>query len=75
MAVPIGIAYAAKLLNLRLSLTSFAGQSADEASYGSVLVILALVAVFALVVYRIAMRVLDSEDERRGLAAGKFSQL
>lgn len=62
MAVPIGIAFAAKLLNLNLALTSFAGQSTKEASYGSVLLILAIIAVLALVLYRIFMRVLDRDD-------------
>ena len=62
MAVPIGIAYAAKLLNLELSLTSFTGQSAKEASYGSVLLILAIITAIALMLYRIFIRVLDRED-------------
>ncbi len=62
MAVPIGIAFAAKLLNLNLSLTAFTGQSAKESSYGSVLLILAIIAVLALVLYRIFMRVLDHDD-------------
>ena len=64
MAVPIGIAYAAKLLSLDLSLTSFTGESPEEASYGSVLLILAIIAVLALVLYRIFIRVLDREDSR-----------
>lgn len=64
MAVPIGIAYAAKLLNLKLSLTSFAGQSAEEASYGSVLLILAGITVIALLLYRIFIRALDGEDAK-----------
>ncbi|MCW1958870.1 MAG: MFS transporter [Mycobacterium sp.] len=62
MAVPIGIAYSAKLLNLGLSLTSFTGQSPKEASYGSVLLILAIISVFALLLYRISIRVLERED-------------
>ena len=68
MAVPIGIAYAAKLLSLDLSLTGFAGESDKEASYGSVLLILAIIAVLALVLYRIFMRVLEHEDAAKGLA-------
>jgi len=66
MAVPIGIAYAAKLLSLNLSLTSFTGQSGREASYGSVLLILALITLLALLLYRVFMRVLDREDARDG---------
>jgi DHA2 family metal-tetracycline-proton antiporter-like MFS transporter len=62
MAVPIGIAYAAKLLNLELSLTSFAGQSPQQTSYGSVLLVLAVIAVLALVLYRVFIRVLEAED-------------
>lgn len=62
MAVPIGIAFAAKLRNLGLSLTSFAGQSATEASYGSVLLILSLITVLALLLYRIVIRALDRQD-------------
>jgi DHA2 family metal-tetracycline-proton antiporter-like MFS transporter len=63
MAVPIGIAFSAKLRNLGLSLTSFTGQSAKEASYGSVLLILAVITVFALLLYRVFIRVLDREDD------------
>lgn len=64
MAVPIGIAYAAKLLSLDLGLTTFAGESAEEASYGSVLLILAVIAVLALLLYRISIRVLEQDDAR-----------
>ena len=66
MAVPIGIAFSAKLLNLKLSLTSFTGQTAEEASYGSVLLILAVITVLALLVYLTAIRVLERDDARRG---------
>ncbi len=62
MAVPIGIAYAAKLLSMDLSLTSFAGQSPKAAGYGSVLLILTIITVLALLLYRVSMRVLDRED-------------
>lgn len=62
MAVPIGIAFAAKLLNLHLGLTTFAGQSAEEATYGSVLLILAVITVLALLLYRASIRVLERED-------------
>ena len=62
MAVPIDIAFAAKLLNLKLGLTTFAGQSAEEASYGSVLLILALITVIALLLYRSFIALLDRED-------------
>ena len=64
MAVPIGIAFAAKLVNLELGLTRFAGQSAKAASYGSVLLILAVIAVLALLLYRGSIRVLEREDMR-----------
>ncbi len=64
MAVPIGIACAAKLLDLHLSLTSFAGQSSEAASYGSVLLILAVVAALALLLYRVAVRALEHEYPR-----------
>ena len=70
MAVPIGIAYSAKLLNLNLSLTSFAGQSAKEATYGSVLLILAITAVLALVLYRVFIRVLERDDEELVMLGG-----
>ena len=64
MAVPIGIAFSAKLLNLRLSLTSFAGESTEEASYGSVLLILAIITLLALLLYRVSIRVLERADGR-----------
>jgi len=64
MAVPIGIAFSAKLLNLGLSLTSFAGESPEEASYGSVLLILAIITVLALLLYLISIRVLERADGR-----------
>jgi hypothetical protein len=64
MAVPIGIAYAAKLLSMDLQLTSFAGQSPRQAAFGSVLLILAIITLLALLLYRIAMRALDAEDAR-----------
>ena len=62
MAVPIGIAFAAKLRNLGLSLTSFTGQSAREASYGSVLLTLAVITLLALLLYRVFIRALDRAD-------------
>ena len=64
MAVPIGIAFAAKLLNLGLGLTAFAGQSPEAATYGSVLLILAIITVLALLLYRASIRVLEREDMR-----------
>ena len=64
MAVPIGIAFAAKLLNLGLGLTPFAGQSPKAATYGSVLLILAVITVLALLLYRASIRVLEREDMR-----------
>ncbi len=64
MAVPIGIAFAAKLLNLGLGLTAFAGQSPKAATYGSVLLILAVITVLALLLYRASIRVLEREDMR-----------
>jgi DHA2 family metal-tetracycline-proton antiporter-like MFS transporter len=62
MAVPIGIAFSAKLLNLGLPLTSFAGESPEEASYGSVLLILAIITVLGLLLYLISIRVLERAD-------------
>ena len=70
MAVPIGIAFAAKLRNLGLSLTSFTGQSPTEASYGSVLLILAIITVLALLLYRIFIRVLEREDDANSVLLG-----
>ncbi|MGI9164640.1 MAG: MFS transporter [Mycobacterium sp.] len=64
MAVPIGIAFAAKLLNLGLDLTAFAGQSPKAAAYGSVLLILAIITVLALLLYRGCIRVLERQDMR-----------
>ena len=64
MAVPIGIAFAAKLLNLELGLTAFTGQSPKAASYGSVLLILAIITVLALLLYRGSIRVLERQDTR-----------
>lgn len=64
MAVPIGIAYSAKLRSLELGLTSFAGQSPTVATYGSVLLILAVIAVLALLIYRIFIRALERDDAR-----------
>ncbi|MGV9713215.1 MFS transporter [Gordonia sp. NPDC003424] len=65
MAIPIGIAYTAKLRDLHLSLTEFAGQSATEASYGSTLLILSLIAVAGLLVYLVSIRVLERADALR----------
>lgn len=62
MAVPIGIACAAKLLSLELPLTAFAGQSPKETAYGSVLLILAIITVLALMLYQITMRILERGD-------------
>ncbi len=70
MAIPIGIALAAKLLDLRLSLTSLSGQSREEAAYGSVLLILAVIALLALLLYRISIEVLERHDARTPGAAG-----
>lgn len=69
MAVPIGIAYAAKLLEVELSLTSFAGQTDDEASYGSVLLVLSVIALLALALYLVFIRILEAEDARTGAKA------
>lgn len=65
MAVPIGIAFAAKLLTLNLTLTSFTGQSPKEASYGSVLLILAIITGLAVLLYLVCIRVLERDDARR----------
>jgi DHA2 family metal-tetracycline-proton antiporter-like MFS transporter len=70
MAIPIGIAFAAKLRNLGLSLTSFAGQSPEEASYGSVLLILAIMTVLALLLYRRFIRVLERQDDANAVLMG-----
>ncbi len=64
MAVPIGIAFPAKLLNLGPSLTSIAGESPEEPSYGSGLLNLAIVTVLALLLYLISIRVLERADGR-----------
>jgi DHA2 family metal-tetracycline-proton antiporter-like MFS transporter len=70
MAIPIGIAFAAKLRNLGLSLTSFAGQSPEEASYGSVLLILAIMTMLALLLYRRFIRVLERQDDANAVLMG-----
>jgi DHA2 family metal-tetracycline-proton antiporter-like MFS transporter len=70
MAIPIGIAFAAKLRNLGLSLTSFAGQSPKEASYGSVLLILAIMTMLALLLYRRFIRVLERQDDANAVLMG-----
>ena len=64
MAVPIGIAFAAKLLNLELTLTAFTGQAPKATTYGSVLLILAIITVLALLLYRGSIRVLERDDMR-----------
>lgn len=69
MAVPIGIAFAAKLLDLGLSLTAFAGQRPAEAAYGSVLLILTIITLLAVLLYLVSMRVLDREDGLRAETA------
>jgi DHA2 family metal-tetracycline-proton antiporter-like MFS transporter len=69
MAVPIGIAFSARLLDLKLSLTSFTGQSPQESSYGSVLLILGVITVLALLVYRVVIRVLEHRDGRRAASS------
>jgi len=70
MAVPIGIAYSAKLLDLQLSLTAFTGQSHDEATYGSVLLVLSFIVLVSLVLYLVFIRILEAEDARSGAEAG-----
>lgn len=52
MAVPIGIAYTAKRMDLRPDLLGVITGTGEASSYGSVLLILTLVGVLGLVVYR-----------------------
>jgi DHA2 family metal-tetracycline-proton antiporter-like MFS transporter len=67
MAVPIGIAFAAKLRDLKLSLTSSVGQNPEQASYGSVLLILSVITLLALALYLIFIRMLEHRDEVAGV--------
>ncbi len=70
MAIPIGIAFAAKLRNLGLPLTSFTGQSSTEASYGSVLLVLAVITVLALLLFRTFIRMLERQDDANAVLLG-----
>lgn len=63
MAVPIGIAYTAKLMELKVSFLGGLSGSEDASSYGSVLLILTMVGIGGLVLYRVFVVVL----ERRGV--------
>lgn len=65
MAVPIGIAFAAKLVNLELGLTRFARVSPPRPPRFGVL-ILAVIAVLALLLYRGSIRVLEPCHAQRG---------
>lgn len=67
MAVPIGIAYGAKLVSVDLNLTGFVGQDAVEASYGSMLLILAVIAIVGLGVYVMFAGALDRQDRKDGI--------
>lgn len=67
MAVPIGIAYGAKLVEVDLDLTGFVGQDRTGASFGSMLLILAFIAILALVVYVVFSSSLDRQDRREGI--------
>lgn len=80
MAIPIGIAVGTRLQAANLNLTGFAGQSnevepctgdacttaASQTSFGSALLILAFIAIIALVLYRVFIRILDRADVRNG---------
>lgn len=63
IAVPIGIAYTAKLIEQKVSFLGGLAGSETASSYGSVLFILAMVGILSLVLYRIFVVAL----ERRGV--------
>ncbi|MFZ2509726.1 MAG: MFS transporter [Gordonia sp. (in: high G+C Gram-positive bacteria)] len=80
MAVPIGIAVGTRLQAANLGLTGFIGQSteaspcagdgctaaASQTSFGSALLILAVIAILALVLYLVFIRILEAADARAG---------
>lgn len=61
MAVPIGIAYTAKLMEQKVSFLGGLSGSNAASSYGSVLFILTLVGVLGLVLYRVFIVVLERQ--------------
>ncbi|MDN5761100.1 MAG: MFS transporter [Microlunatus sp.] len=61
IAVPIGIAYTAKLMELKVSFLGGLSGTEAASSYGSVLLILALVGVGGLVLYRVFVVVLERQ--------------
>ena len=63
MAVPIGIAYTAALMDLKPNLLAGIGGTDQASSYGTVLLILAAVAALGLVLYRIFIVVVERQGE------------
>lgn len=63
IAVPVGIAYTAKLIDTKISFLGALTHTDEASQYGSILFILALVAVLGLILYRVFVVVL----ERRGV--------
>lgn len=59
MAIPIGIAYTASIMDAGPQLLGWAGRSGDPGKYGSVLLILAVIATLALVLYRVFIAYLE----------------
>ncbi|TFB62792.1 MFS transporter [Cryobacterium sp. Hz7] len=63
MAVPIGIAYTATLMDLKPNLLGGIAGTDSAATYGTVLLILAAVAALGLVLYRVFVVVLERRGE------------
>ena len=64
IAVPVGIAYTATLMNLQPNLLGGITDGAQASSYGSVLLILTGVAALGLVLYRVFIMVIERSPHR-----------
>jgi DHA2 family metal-tetracycline-proton antiporter-like MFS transporter len=65
IAVPIGIAYTATLMKLKPNLLDGITGADQASSYGSVLLILAAVAAFSLVLYRVSVVILERQSTEK----------
>lgn len=59
MAIPIGIAYTASLMDAGPQLLGFVGETGDAGKYGSVMLILAVIAALGFVIYRASIAYLE----------------
>ncbi|WP_058234692.1 MFS transporter [Devriesea agamarum] len=70
IAVPIGIAYTAKLVDVKPTFLSFLTTSghADGQVYSTILFIIAAITIIGLIVYQVAISALTKSDARRGIS-------